>query len=848
MSPEQASGQQLDFRSDQFSFGLVVYEMATGKRALQGSTAAATLLAILQEEPEPMGALNPEAPAPLCWAVERCLVKQPEKRYLATRDLAQDLAAIRERFSDLPLRRQETRVSNLPIQPTAFVGRGKEVAAVKEVLGRQDVLLVTITGPGGVGKTRLGLKVAEELVDQFPAGVCFVPLAAVTDPRLITSLIAQTLRVRETGGQAPLENLKEHLRNSLRKPMLLLLDNFEHLVSAAPMVGELLAIGPDLKILVTSRAPLHVYGEDEFPVPPLALPDAPSLPPLDVLTQYSAVALFIQRAAAVKPDFALTQDNALAVTEICARLDGLPLAIELAAARVKLLPPSALRTRLESRLHLLTGGSRDLPARQQTLRGAIDWSYDFLNAAEQKLFRRLAVFVGGCTLEAVEAVCNTRNDLGLDPLEGMASMVDNNLVRQVDQAEEESRFVMLETIREYALEKLAASGEEAPTRRAHAAYCLVLAEEGAAEGTDEQGMGSLDRFEIEHDNFRAALEWLIESEDTEWGLRLGLALFRFWEMREYLAEGRDRLGKLLQLGGAAAPTKARSRALFAAGVLAGEQGDYASADTLIQASLEIARELKDKQGIAVSLNALAVHARDRGDIAAARSLLEESLVLWRESGDRRAVARSLSNLANVLTLEGNFARARLLYEDCLSIFRELGDQTGIAWSLNHQGDVASDQGDAAAARSLYEESLATFRELGDRRGIAGSLADLGNLARDQKDFDVAHSLYRESMRMFQELDHKRGVARLMECFACSAAAQLAPERSLRLAGAAAALRQTLGAPLTPGEQAKLERGLEPARQALTNAEGATAWLSGWALPLEKAVEEALTTSPAPTLG
>jgi len=407
-------------------------------------------------------------------------------------------------------------------------------------------------------------------------------------------------------------------------------------------------------------------------------------------------------------------------------------------------------------------------------------------------------------------------------------MVDNNLVRQVDQAEEESRFVMLETIREYALEKLAASGEEAPTRRAHAAYCLVLAEEGAAEGTDAQGMGSLDRFEIEHDNFRAALEWLIESEDTEWGLRLGLALFRFWEMREYLAEGRDRLGKLLQLGGAAAPTKARSRALFAAGVLAGE--------------------LKDKQGIAVSLNALAVHARDRGDIAAARSLLEESLVLWRESGDRRAVARSLSNLANVLTLEGNFARARLLYEDCLSIFRELGDQTGIAWSLNHQGDVASDQGDAAAARSLYEESLATFRELGDRRGKAGSLADLGNLARDQKDFDVAHSLYRESMRMFQELDHKRGVARLMECFACSAAAQLAPERSLRLAGAAAALRQTLGAPLTPGEQAKLERGLEPARQALTNAEGATAWLSGWALPLEKAVEEALTTSPAPTLG
>jgi predicted ATPase/serine/threonine protein kinase len=844
MSPQQASGQPLDFRSDQFSFGLVLYEMVTGKRALQRSTEAGTLLAILQEEPEPIGSLNPEAPAPLCWAVERCLAKDPAKRYVSTRDLARDLATIRERLSELPLGRLETRPSNLPIQLTPFVGRDKEIAAVKEILLRQDVPLVTITGPGGVGKTRLGLKVAEELVDQFPGGVYFVPLGAVSDPRLIGSLIAQTLRVRETGGQAPLEALKEHLRSSLHKRMLLLLDNFEHLVSAAPMVAELLAIGP-LKVLVTSRAPLHVSGEHEFPVPPLSLPDSGSLPSLEVLSDYSAVALFIQRAAAVKPDFELTEDNASAVTEICARLDGLPLAIELAAVRVKLLQPSALRTRLASRLQLLTGGSRDLPARQQTLRGAIDWSHDFLNAAEQKLFRRLSVFAGGCTLEEVEAVCNTRSDLGLDLLDGMASMVDQSLVQQVEQADGESRFVMLETIREYALEKLVASSEAAPTRRAHAAYCLVLAEEGAAEGTDALGTEWLDRFEIEHDNFRAALEWLIGSGDTEWGLRLGLALFRFWEMREYLAEGRDRLGKLLKLGGAEAPaSKARARALFAAGVLAGEQGDYASADALTHESLEIARKLDDKHAVAVSLNALAVHARDRGDITASRSLFEESLVLWKECGDQLAVARSLSNLANVVKLNGDFARARLLYEDCLSIFRELGDRTGIAWSLNYQGDVARDQGDTEAARTLYEESLATFRELGDRWGIAGSLADLGNLARDQRDFEVAHSLYRESMRMFQELDHKRGIARLLECFACSAAAQAAPERSLRLAGAAAALRQTLGAPLTPGEQPKLERGLEPARQALTDAKGATIWLEGWVLPFEKAVDEALMPNSA----
>jgi predicted ATPase len=838
MSPEQASGQSLDFRSDQFSFGLVLYEMATGRRALQRGTDAATLLAILREEPEPIAALNPEAPAPFCWAVERCLAKEPDKRYVSTRDLTRDLAAIRDRFAEVPLKHIETRPSNLPRQLTAFVGRHKEVAAVKELLLRPEALLVTITGPGGAGKTRLSLQVAENMVEDFPAGVYFVPLAPVSDPGLVTSLIAQTVGVRETGGQPLLETLKAYLK-SLSTPMLLLLDNFEHLVPAASMVAELLVVGPNLKVLATSRAPLHIYGEHEFPVPPLALPDSQSLPPLEVLSQYSAVALFIQRATAVKPDFKLTEENAPSVAEICARLDGLPLPIELAAARVKLLTPTAMCTRLVSRLQLLTGGARDLPARQQTLRGAIDWSYDFLDAAEQKLFRRLSVFVGGCTLEAVEAVCDTKSDLGLDLLDGMASMVDKSLLRQVEQARGESRFVMLETIREYATEKLAASGEEALTKRAHAAYCLVLAEEGALEGTGAERTEWLDCIEIDHDNFRAALEWLIESADAEWGLRLGAALFRFWEMREYLTEGRDRLGKLLKLGGTSAPNKARARVFFAAGVLAGEQGDYVSADKLIEESLEISRGLEDKHGVAVSLNALAVHARDRGDAAASRSLFEESLVLWRECGDQTAVARSLSNLANVVKLQGDYARARSLYEDCLAIFRELGDRTGIAWSLNYQGDVARDQDDAEAARSLYEESLETFRELGDQWGIAGSLADLGNLARDQRNFQAAHSLYRESMRMFQELEHKRGIARLLECFACSAAAQLEPEHSLRLAGAAAALRQTLGAPLTPGEQAKLEKGLEPARQALTNAAGATAWLEGWVLPVEKAVGEVL---------
>src|SRR5882724_4514560 len=581
MSPEQASGDPLDFRSDQFSFGLVLYEMVTGRRAFQKSTAAETLVAILREQPELTGMQNRDAPAPLCWAIERCLAKEPHKRYVSTRDLARELAAIRDRFSEKPGRQVETRATNLPVQRTGFVGREKEVAAAKELLLRQDVRLVTVTGPGGIGKTRLAAQVASGLVESFPGGTHFVPLSSLSDPGLIASAIVQTLGIREAGGQSPLEILKENLQSSWQAPMLLVLDNFEHLIQAAPTVAELLAMAPNLKILVTSRAALHVYGEHEFPVPALALPDSRSQPTVEILSQCPAVALFVQRAVAARPDFELSLENASAVTEICSRLDGLPLAIELAAARVKVLSPSSMRTRLASRLQLLTGGARDLPQRQQTLRAAMDWSYDLLSAAEQNLFRRLSVFVGGCNLEGAEAVCDTKGDLDLDLLDGIASLVDKSLVQQVEHAKGEPRFRMLETIREYALEKLETCGEKALTKRAHAAYCLVLAEEQASEQSAE-GTEWLERFTLEHANFRAGLEWLTETGDAEWGLRLGTALFRFWEMREYLAEGRDRLGKLLNLPGAAAPTKARARALFAAGVLAVEQGDYVSADVLVQ--------------------------------------------------------------------------------------------------------------------------------------------------------------------------------------------------------------------------------------------------------------------------
>src|SRR5579872_7185432 len=839
MSPEQAKGEALDFRSDQFSFGSVLYEMVTGQPPFRRATVSETMVAILREEPAPAAALNPQTPAPLCWLLERCLAKKPEGRYASTLDLARDLAAIRDRVGDTAAKEAVIRPSNLPAQRTTFVGREAEIEAAQQLLLQPEAQLITLTGPAGIGKTRLALKVAGSALDHFPGGVFFVPLAPVSDPGLLPAIIAQIVGLRGGGGQAPVELLKEYLQAPSRLLTLLVMDNFEHLMSAAELVAELLTAGSKLKVMVTSRAPLHIYGENEFPVPPLPLPSSTDTASPEELSQSPAVKLFLQRATAVKPDFKLGKDNAQAVARICVRLDGLPLAIELAAARIKLLPPSTLQNRLDSRLRLLTGGARDLPLRQQTLRGAIDWSYGLLDPAEQKLFRRASVFVNGCSLEAVEAVCDTKGDLGIDVLDGMASLVDKSLAQQINVASSESRFVMLETIREYGLECLASSGEEEPTRRAHAAYCLVLAEEQASNVAQAAEAASFDLLESEHDNCRSALDWLIRAQNAEWGLRLAAALFGFWETRDHLTEGRERLAKVLQLPGAAARTNARARALFAAGVLAGDQGDYASSTALFEESLAIARHLNDKWGTAIALNALAVIAANRGDLAAARALADQNVAAWKELGDRAGVGRSLSNLANVVKSQGDHSQAHSLYHECFSIFRELNDRGGMARALNNQGDIARDQGEGAEAARLYSESLSIFREMDDRWGIAGCLADLGTLACEQGDHPGSHSLFAKSMTIFQELGHKRGIARLLECLACSAARQNQAERSLRLAGAAAALRRNLGAPLPPAEQARLEKRLDCARQALADTAAATAWMEGWATPVDRAIQEAL---------
>ena len=493
--------------------------------------------------------------------------------------------------------------------------------------------------------------------------------------------------------------------------------------------------------------------------------------------------------------------------------------------------------RLEKRLSLLTGGALDLPTRQQTLRSTVDWSYSLLNSAEQKFFRRLSVFSGGCTLEAAEAVCDAKGDLGLDALDGMASMVDKSLAQHVEQQESETRFFMLSTIREYALERLAESDDEPVIRRAHAAYYLVLAEEGAQDAVARPDW--FDRFEAEHDNFRLALEHLIKTGDAAWGLRLGAALFRFWETREHFSEGRDFIRRLLALKDATKFPKVRARLLFAGAVLASEQGDYASAHKLFEDSLEASLEQQDSRGVAVALNALGVNARERGDLEQATLLFERCVAIWKDLGDSADIARALSNLASLMKLKGDHARATSLFDECLAMFRKAGDEAGAAWTLNYLGDVSREKADFDTARSYCEQSLAAFRQLNDDWGIASALTDLAGLACDQGHNAEALRLYGESIRIFEKLGHRRGMARVLECIAVSAAAQSNAELSLHVAGAAAALRQRLGAPLPPTEQPRLEKALDFARRALGNAAGMTAWMEGWAMPVEQAVEEAL---------
>jgi len=609
-----------------------------------------------------------------------------------------------------PLRTLDTYRNNLPLQPTPLVGREKEVSEVCDLLRGTETRLLTLTGPGGTGKTRLALQAAADLLDDFPDGTFFVPLATLSEAELFLSTVAETLGVRETGEQPLDESLKDYLKE---RRLLLVLDNFEQVLGAAPTVTELLAGAPGLKVLATSRAPLGLYGEQEYAVPPLSVPDVRHLPDFKTLSQYEAVRLFIERAKSAKVDFEVTDESAPAVAEICVRLDGLPLAIELAAARIKMLPPKAMLQRLSSRLKLLTGGARDLPVRQRTLRGAIEWSHTLLGDGEKTLFARMAVFSGGRTLEAVEAVCDAQGDLPVDSFEGVSSLLDKSLLRQEEGPEGEPRFVMLETIHEYAREKLQESGEAEVIGRAHTEYFLALAEEAEPElvGTDQ--VSWMDVLEAEHDNLRAALSRSLEAGDSGSALRIGGALWRFWNVRGHFSEGRRWLTAGLSGEGAAA-LSLRARASLGLGYLELRQGDYPRAVEDLEVSHSLYREIGDRRGEAYALCFLGWIALDRNEFDRAEELLEESLALSRAAGTARDVSVSLNALAMLKVYRGDHERATAMQEECLSLAREAGDVQIIAVLTYNLGFTAAMTGEYERAEAFVREAQALFREVGDR--------------------------------------------------------------------------------------------------------------------------------------
>jgi predicted ATPase/class 3 adenylate cyclase len=754
---------------------------------------------------------------------------------------------------------------NLPVQVTSFIGRDHEMTTVKRLL--TSARLLTLTGSGGVGKTRLALQVAADLLDHYPDGVWLVELASLSDAALVQQAAAAAVNVREEPGRSLQQTLVDQLQS---RHLLLILDNCEHLLAAVAHLAEaLMRSCPGVQILASSREGFNIAGETLYRLPSLAMPDQREAVTAASARQYEAVGLFLDRAASASPAFAATDRNAPVIAQLCRHLDGIPLAIELAATRVKSLPVEQIAERLADRFRLLTGGSRTALPRQQTLRALIDWSYDLLSAPERELFHRLTVFVGGFTLEAAEEVCSSDEVLDL-----LTTLVDKSLLMSEEQGGR-ARYRMLETLRQYGREKLAQCGREPDLQTRHLAYFLSVAEEAERKLRGSEQAWWLERLDMEHDNLRAALSLPPTGEqEAEFGLRLASALWWFWHVRGYFAEGREWLA--LKLAAFSRRTADRAKALNGAAVLARNQGDYTAAHALSLESLEIKRELGDRQGIAASLNNLATLALGQGDYAASRPYYEESLAIERQLGNRQGITSSLIGLGNVALEQGDTEAAHTLYTESLRIKRELGDKRGIATSLAALGNVAFYRSDYAGAQALHQESLSMRRLLGDRRGIAASLQFLGSIAIAEESYvtarerfaeslslrrelgdklGIANTLYgqayvawceddaegavalcRESLAICRSLEHWRGIACALTVPAYAAAAQNQMERAARLLGAADALRQQLGFPQNAYERADYELWGATIRQTMAAAAFAAVYAEGWADP-KRGVDE-----------
>jgi predicted ATPase/transcriptional regulator with XRE-family HTH domain len=823
--------------SDPLAFGLQIRQRRRAQDLTQAALARRVGCAEITIQKIEAGALRPSrqiverlAEALALSAEEHALLVQ-----LARREPSPAAPAVPRVFDASSLQ-----IHPLPIPPTPLIGRERETAAVCATLLRKDVRLLTLIGPPGVGKTRLALAAAARLGEHFADGVVFVNLAPLSDVDQVIPAIAHSLNLPERADLTLAEQVKSSLQ---QRKLLFLLDTFEHLAPAAPQLSQLLAAAGEFKLLVTSRVVLHVSGEHIYGLAPLPAPDLTDPPGIEALAQQPAVALFLARARAVKPDFQLTAANAQAVVALCARLDGLPLAIELAAARSKVFSPSTLLKRLEQRLALLTGGAQDLPTRQQTLRAAIVWSYQLLDEQEQALFARLAVFAGGCTFDAIEAVCQNQAP---DTLDLLAMLLDQSLVQQIDDGDGEPRFMLLDTIREFALERLAERGELARVRCRHAEYYAQMAEqaEPSFEGSERSRQQFwLQYFDREHDNVRTALEWCYSTpEAVEYGVRLTAAIWQFWWIRGYLTEGRAWIAQAVAHVNDDIPATAslRAKLLNQAGFLAFSQGDDAAAGCWHQESLVLATRLDDKQAIADAYIGMGNLAGRHSEYGRADELFAQCAALFQELGDFCSLAWALAGRANMARIGGDYARTHALLEESRALFQTAGYSRGLAYVVNNLGQLAYDEGDFAAAHSLWTESLLLLSELAARHGIAGVLTRLGHTALRQGAPDRAVVQYRESLVLCRELADRAGIAANLMGLANVAAVQQDTIQAAHLWGAAERLRESIGLILSPAEQADYTNAVTAARAQSVDPAFAAAWRAGRALSLDEAMARALT--------
>lgn len=734
-----------------------------------------------------------------------------------------------------PLQSLNTPFNNLPCPPGSFIGRDAEMQTVRALTRAHP--LVTLTGAGGVGKTRLALQAAAESVGQYEHGVWLVELAALTDAALVPQALASVLGLCEEPGQSLAQTVTSHLA---ARHILIILDNCEHLLDACASLAEsLLRACLRLTLLATSREALNIAGEYIWRVPSLAVPDDLPAEEKDgpaILMEYDAARLFVERARSHRQEFTLTRHNAPVVARLCRRLDGIPLALELAAARLRALPLEQIEARLNDRFRLLTGGSRSALPRQQTLRALIDWSYDLLNPQEKALFCRLSVFAGGWTPEAAEAVCIEEGETW-DVMDTLASLADKSLVI-CDPQSELSRYRMLETVREYSRTCLDAP-MLARLRARHRRFFLHLAEQAHKEMLGAEQQRWLDCLETEHDNLRVALDSSLYADDAAECLRLSAALSRFWQIRGFLTEGGTYYVGSLARPDAQEPTQARADALGGAGVLAYMQGNYKRASACFHESLSICRALNDQRGMAGALNNLGNIAKDQVDYALAQAYFEEAVEVCHAMGHRTGEAVALNNMGNTAYAQGDYAAASRCYNASIHIKRELGNTHGIASSLINLAALAQEQGEWMQAQSYLEEGLILQRELGDKRGIAGSLVNLGSLVCQQGSLDAAQAYLVEGLQICRELTERYILAYALEAFAALANSRFQPERAARFHGAAQSLRTAIGVSLLPKEQQEQEQQIATLRAVLGDAAYAAGCAEGGSLPLEQVIADAL---------